>query len=166
MSIRVGLGVDVHPLIEGRRLILGGIEIPHVLGLEGHSDADVLSHAIADALLGAAALGDLGRHFPSGDSRWKGVSSLGFLNHVIVLLEGQGWQIGNIDAVILAEEPKLAPHIPAMREMVAKALGMEPGDVSIKATTTDRLGLVGRGEGMAAQAVALIRRIEVAGEQG
>ena len=116
---RVGIGIDVHPVVAGRALILGGVTVPWSHGLEGHSDADVLSHAIADALLGAAALGDLGRHFPSGDSRWKGVSSLGFLNHVIVLLEGQGWQIGNIDAVILAEEPKLSPHIPAMREMVS-----------------------------------------------
>jgi len=166
MSIRVGLGVDVHPLVEGRVLILGGIEISHPLGLEGHSDADVLSHAIADALLGAAALGDLGQHFPSGDSRWQGVSSLDFLHHVVGLLQEKGWQVGNIDAVILAEEPRLAPHIPGMRTVIANILGIEAGDVSIKATTTDRLGLVGRGEGIAAQAIALIRRIEVAREQG
>jgi 2-C-methyl-D-erythritol 2,4-cyclodiphosphate synthase len=158
MNTRIGIGIDVHPLVTGRALILGGVTVPWSHGLEGHSDADVLSHAIADALLGAAALGDLGQHFPSGESRWQGVSSLEFLRQVLQLLMKAGWRPGNIDAVILAEEPRLAPHIPAMRTAVAGALQMDMGEVSIKATTTDHLGLVGRQEGMAAQAVALIQR--------
>ena len=158
MNTRIGIGIDVHPLVTGRALILGGVTVPWSHGLEGHSDADVLSHAIADALLGAAALGDLGQHFPSGESRWQGVSSLDFLRRVLQLLMKAGWRPGNIDAVIVAEEPRLAPHIPAMRTAVAGALQMDMGEVSIKATTTDHLGLVGRQEGMAAQAVALIQR--------
>jgi 2-C-methyl-D-erythritol 2,4-cyclodiphosphate synthase len=158
MKTRIGIGVDVHPLVAGRPLILGGVTVPWKQGLEGHSDADVLSHAIADALLGAAALGDLGQHFPSGESRWEGTSSLEFLRRVLQLLAAAGWRPGNIDAVILAQEPRLADHIPAMRAAVAGALEMDPGEVSIKATTTDHLGLVGRQEGMAAQAVALIQR--------
>ena len=166
MNIRVGIGIDVHPLVTGRSLILGGVTVPWSHGLEGHSDADVLSHAIADALLGAAALGDLGQHFPSGESRWQGVSSLEFLRQVLQLLGKAGWRPGNIDAVIVAEEPRLAPHIPAMRTAVAGALQMDVGEVSIKATTTDHLGLVGRQEGMAAQAVALIQRSGVAPGDG
>jgi 2-C-methyl-D-erythritol 2,4-cyclodiphosphate synthase len=166
MSFRVGIGIDVHQLVEGRPLILGGVDVPSSLGLAGHSDADVLSHAIADALLGAAALGDLGQHFPSDESRWEGFSSLGFLRHVLALLAEAGWRPENIDAVVLAESPKLMPHLPAMRESVAGALEMAPGQVSLKATTTDRLGLVGRGEGMAAQAVALIQKIEVVRGEG
>lgn len=166
MNIRVGIGIDVHPVATGRALILGGVTVPWSHGLEGHSDADVLSHAIADALLGAAALGDLGQHFPSGESRWQGVSSLEFLRQVLQLLAKAGWRPGNIDAVIVAEEPRLAPHIPAMRAAVAGALQMDVGEVSIKATTTDHLGLVGRQEGMAAQAVALIQRSGAAPGEG
>ena len=154
--MRVGTGVDVHPFAPGRPLVLGGVVIPHDRGLAGHSDADVLAHAIADALLGAAALGDLGAHFPSSDPTLSGLSSLVILRRVGALLAAGGWRIANIDAVVIAESPRLAPHLPAMVAALAGALEVEPGQVSVKATTTDRLGSLGRGEGVAAQAVALI----------
>jgi 2-C-methyl-D-erythritol 2,4-cyclodiphosphate synthase len=154
--IRIGTGVDVHSFTTGRPLVVGGVMIPHAAGLAGHSDADVLAHAIADALLGAAALGDLGAHFPSTDPALAGMSSLVILSRVRDLLASHGWHIGNIDAVVIAESPRLAPHLPAMTTALGAALGVESGQISVKATTTDRLGSLGRGEGIAAQAVALI----------
>jgi 2-C-methyl-D-erythritol 2,4-cyclodiphosphate synthase len=158
MLTRVGIGFDAHPLVKGRALILGGVEIPHSAGLDGHSDADALSHAIADALLGAAGMGDLGALFPSTDPRLKGCSSLDLLRQVAGQVAAAGWLIGNVDAVIIAQEPRLAPHVDGMRAALAECLGTEAGAVSIKATTTDRLGTIGRGEGIAAQAVVLVRR--------
>ena len=154
--MRVGVGYDAHRLVAGRPLILGGVRIPFEAGLDGHSDADVLSHAACDALLGAAALGDLGAHFPSSDPTWRGASSLDFVRRVRELLAEAGWEVANLDAVIIAQEPKLASYFAAMRQNVAEALGIEIGQVSVKATTTDGLGFAGRGEGMAAQAVALV----------
>jgi 2-C-methyl-D-erythritol 4-phosphate cytidylyltransferase/2-C-methyl-D-erythritol 2,4-cyclodiphosphate synthase len=153
---RVGFGYDVHRLIAGRPLILGGIAIPHPVGLDGHSDADVLAHAIGDALLGAAGLGDLGHHFPDTDSRWKGVSSLDLLRHIANLVRGAGLQPYHIDATLLAEAPKIAPHVAAMRDQIGAALDLNPASVSIKATTNEAMGFVGRREGMAAQAVATL----------
>ena len=158
MSFRIGHGYDVHRLVEGRALILGGVTIPHSLGLDGHSDADVLVHAIMDALLGAAALGDIGQHFPDTDPAYAGADSLELLRQVAALLRQQGWEIGNIDATILAQRPKLAPHIPAMRERIAAAAGVPADAVSVKATTEERLGFTGREEGIAAHAVALIEK--------
>lgn len=157
-EIRVGTGVDVHPLVAGRPLILGGVHVPFAKGLEGHSDGDALSHAVMDALLGAANLGNKGGLFPSNDMRYKDASSLTFLVRVAELLAGSGWRISNVDATILAEKPKLAGYFPEMAANIARALGIEPERVSVKATTTDRLGFLGRGEGIAAQAVALIER--------
>jgi len=154
--VRVGQGFDVHRLAPGRKLILGGVEIEHPLGLVGHSDADVLSHAMADALLGAADLGDLGRHFPDSDETFKGVSSLTLLALVRKLLDRRGLQIVNLDATLIAERPKIAPYVERMKERLAEALDIEAGRISIKATTTEGLGLTGRGEGMAALAVALV----------
>jgi 2-C-methyl-D-erythritol 2,4-cyclodiphosphate synthase len=154
--IRIGLGVDVHAFAPARALVIGGVTIPHELGLDGHSDADVLSHAIADALLGAAGLGDIGRHFPASDPRWEGCPSLEFLREVRRMLAVAGWRPGNLDSVIIAQEPRMEPYLPAMHRAVAGALEMAVTDVSIKATTTDKLGAVGRGEGIAAQAVVLI----------
>lgn len=156
MAIRIGVGYDVHRFAEGRPLMLGGIAIPHAHGLAGHSDADVLIHAIVDALLGAAALGDIGSHFPSSDPRWKDAPSSAFLTYTRDLLAEQGWQVGNIDAVIIAERPKMAPHIPAMRAELARQLAIDIGQVSVKATTTDGLGFTGRAEGIGCYAVALI----------
>lgn len=153
---RVGQGYDVHRLVEGRRLVIGGEEIPHDRGLEGHSDADVLSHAITDALLGAAALGDIGQHFPDTDERYKDADSLELLGHVVALLKREGWTIGNVDATIIAQEPRFAPHMPKIRASLALAMGIDSGQVSVKATTTERLGFTGRGEGIAAMAVALV----------
>lgn len=152
--MRIGNGYDVHRLTEGRPLILGGVEIEHSLGLLGHSDADVLVHAIMDALLGAAALGDIGQHFPDTDPAYKGISSIKLLEHVGGLLKD--YRICNIDAIIVAQKPKLAPHIPAMRERVAAALGLEVAQVSIKATTTETLGFEGREEGISSYAVCLL----------
>lgn len=152
-GFRVGTGYDVHRLVEGRPLILGGVEIPHVLGLEGHSDADVLLHAIADALLGAAALGDIGQHFPDTDERWRGADSLELLGQVARLVAGAGYRVGNVDATVVLERPKLRPHIDAMRGNVARALGIGVDQVSVKATTSERLGFVGTGAGAAAHAV-------------
>lgn len=154
--MRIGHGYDVHRLVEGRRLVLGGVDIPHAKGLLGHSDADVLLHAIADALLGAAALGDIGQHFPDTDPQYAGADSLELLRRVGELLREHGYAVGNIDATVIAQAPKLAPHIPAMRQNIAGALGLELGCVSVKATTEERLGFTGDGSGIAAHAVCLI----------
>ncbi len=154
--MRIGAGYDVHAFVPNRPLILGGVTIPHTMGLDGHSDADALIHAITDALLGAAALGDIGRHFPSSDERWKNAPSSVFLRHTLHLLQTNGWRIGNIDAVIIAETPKLSPFIDAMRQSLAEILQMPLQDISVKATTTDGLGFTGRKEGIACSAVALI----------
>ena len=154
--MRIGHGYDVHRLVEGRRLILGGVDIPFEKGLLGHSDADVLTHAIMDALLGAAGLGDIGKHFPDTDAAYAGADSLKLLDHVISLLNECGWQVGNVDATILAQRPKLAPHIPQMRENLARRMNVEVGQVNVKATTEEKLGFTGSGEGMAAHAVCLL----------
>ena len=155
---RVGIGLDVHALAAGRRLILGGVEIPHTSGLAGHSDGDALIHAIIDALLGAANRGDIGQWFPSSDQRWAGADSLEMLRTVAATLMADGWQIGNVDATVIAQAPRIGPHIPAMRERLGGALGLPLDAVSVKATTTDHLGALGRAEGIAAQAVALLVR--------
>ena len=154
--IRCGNGYDAHRLAAGRKLILGGVEIPHERGLDGHSDADVLCHAIADALLGAIAEGDIGHHFPNTDESIRGISSLEILEKVSALLEAKKARVVNVDATLLAEAPKIAPHIPAMREKIAAALWIDTSCVSIKATTNEGLGAIGRGEGMAAMAVATV----------
>ena len=154
--MRIGHGYDVHRLTEGRRLILGGVEIPFEKGLLGHSDADVLAHAVMDALLGAAALGDIGKLFPDSDPAYAGADSLVLLRRVAEVLAEHGYGIGNVDATVLAQRPKLAPHIPEMRERLAAAMGIGPGQVSVKATTEEGLGFTGTGEGIAAHAVALI----------
>ena len=154
--MRVGLGYDVHRLTLGRDLILGGVKIPWEKGLLGHSDADVLIHAVMDALLGAAALGDIGQHFPDTDPAYKGISSLRLLDHVAGLLKKQGFSVGNIDAVIIAQKPKMAPYIPKMRQNIAQALGISADRVNIKATTEEKLGFTGREEGIASQAVCLL----------
>jgi len=153
---RIGYGYDVHRLVAGRRLILGGVEIPHDLGLDGHSDADVLVHAVADALLGAACLGDIGQHFPDTDARYRGISSLVLLKEIALLLERSGYEVGNIDATVILERPRIMPHAVAMRTNIARALGIAPDAVSVKATTGEGLGFTGRGEGAAAHAVALL----------
>lgn len=155
--IRVGVGFDVHRLVAGRPLILGGIQIPFEKGLAGHSDADVLTHAICDALLGAVALGDIGVHFPDTDERFKDADSLALLREVVALAAGRGFAPQNIDAVVIAERPKLAPHIAGMRASLADALGVSDESVSVKATTSEGLGYTGRGEGMAAHAVCTLR---------
>lgn len=155
-TMRIGHGYDVHKLVEGRDLILGGVKIPYGKGLLGHSDADVLTHAVMDALLGAAALGDIGKHFPDSDPAYKGADSLALARHVAALLAEQGYRPVNVDATILCQAPKLAPHIPAMAQNLAAALGMEPGAVSVKATTEEHLGFTGQGLGIAAHAVALL----------
>lgn len=155
--MRIGHGYDVHRLVEGRKLILGGVEIPHETGLLGHSDADVLTHAVMDALLGAAALGDIGQHFPDSDPAYKGADSLQLARHVAALLQTHGLRIGNIDATILCQAPKLAPHIPSMRRNLADALGIAVENVSVKATTEEKLGFTGEKLGIAAHAVALLR---------
>ena len=154
--MRVGHGYDVHRLTEGRKLILGGVEIPYEKGLLGHSDADVLTHAVMDALLGAAGLGDIGQHFPDSDDRYLGADSLMLLKEVCRLLEESGYRIGNVDATVIAQRPKLMPHIPAMRRNLAGAMGVEEDRINVKATTEERLGFTGEGLGMAAHAVALI----------
>ena len=154
--MRIGMGYDVHRYAQDRKMILGGVEIPYELGLLGHSDADVLVHAVMDALLGAAALGDIGQHFPDTDPRYKGISSILLLEHVGRLMKENGYQIGNIDATIIAQRPKLAAYRPRMAENIAKALGIEVNQVSVKATTEEGLGFTGRMEGMAAQAIALV----------
>ncbi len=154
--MRIGHGYDVHRLTEGRKLILGGVEIEYEKGLLGHSDADVLTHAVMDALLGAAALGDIGRHFPDSDERYRGISSLLLLKKVAELLEFSGYRVGNIDATVIAQRPRLAPHIENMRANIADALGCGVDRVNIKATTEEHLGFTGDGSGIAAHAVALI----------
>ena len=154
--MQVGIGYDVHRLTENRNLILGGVKIPWEKGLLGHSDADVLIHAIMDALLGAAALGDIGQHFPDTDPAYEGISRVKLLEHVASLVEKKGYGVGNIDAVIIAQKPKMAPHIPQMKENIAKALHMESDCLNIKATTEEKLGFTGREEGIASQAVCLL----------
>lgn len=156
--MRIGHGYDVHPLVEGRALILGGVRIPHHKGLAGHSDADVLIHAVCDACLGAAALGDIGRHFPNSDARYKAIDSRALLRAVQGLISKAGWQVENLDVTVVAEAPRLAPHVPAMVENLAADLKLVLGQVNIKATTSERLGYLGREEGIAAHAVALLRR--------
>ena len=158
-GVRIGHGYDVHRLVEGRRLILGGVDVPWERGLLGHSDADVLTHAVMDALLGAAGLGDIGQHFPDTDPAYAGADSLRLLAHVTALLRERGFTVGNVDATVLAQRPKLAPHISAMRDNLARAMGIAPDRVNVKATTEEGLGFTGSGEGMAAHAVALIERI-------
>jgi 2-C-methyl-D-erythritol 2,4-cyclodiphosphate synthase len=154
--IRFGLGYDVHRLVEGRKLILGGVRIPSEIGLLGHSDADVLLHAICDALLGAAALGDIGKHFPDTDEAFRNISSLGLLNHVGVLLKKRGYQISNIDSTVILERPKIAKHVDLMCRRIGRVLHISPQQVSVKATTHEGLGAFGRGEGCAAYAIASI----------
>jgi 2-C-methyl-D-erythritol 2,4-cyclodiphosphate synthase len=154
--MRIGQGFDVHQLVEGRKLIIGGVEILHDKGLLGHSDADVLLHAICDALLGAAALGDIGRHFSDTDSKFKNIDSRILLREVARMVTNAGFRIGNLDATIIAQAPRMAPHIPRMVENIAADLGVAVNAVNVKATTTERLGFSGRGEGIAAQAVALL----------
>lgn len=156
--MRIGQGYDVHRLVAGRRLILGGVDIPFGMGLLGHSDADVLTHAVMDALLGAAALGDIGRHFPDSDPTYAGADSLALLERVAAILAEAGYQVGNVDATVLAQAPKLAPHIPQMRANLARAMGVETDRVSVKATTEEGLGFTGSQQGIAAHAVALIEK--------
>lgn len=156
MSLRVGLGYDAHRVKAGRPLVLGGVRLESEWGLDGHSDADVLLHAIGDALLGAAGLGDLGEHFPPGDARWKDVSSLELLARIATLLRERGASVANVDGMLIAEAPKLAPHRAAMCANIARALGIDVARVNVKATTNEALGAIGRGEGLAAMAVALV----------
>ena len=158
-QLRVGCGYDVHKLVQDRRLILCGVEVPYELGLLGHSDADVALHALMDALLGAAALGDIGKHFPDTDERFRGADSMKLTEHVAGLLAERGWLINNVDVTIIAQRPKLASFIPAMRANVARVLGVEEEAVNVKATTTEKLGFTGRGEGIASEAVASIIRL-------
>ena len=157
--MRIGHGYDVHRLVEGRALILGGVTVPFDRGLLGHSDADVLTHAVMDALLGAAALGDIGQLFPDSDAAYAGADSMLLLRRVTALLREHGWQVGNVDTTVVAQAPKLAPYIPEMRRRLAEAMGLDVDCVSVKATTEERLGFTGSGEGMAAHAVALIERL-------
>ena len=154
--MRIGQGFDVHQLVTGRALVIGGVTIPYGKGLLGHSDADVLLHAICDALLGAAALGDIGRHFPDSDARYKGIDSRELLRHVASLLRDKGFEVVNVDATIIAQAPRMAPHIAAMVANIAADLGLDPAAVNVKATTTEELGFTGRGEGIAASAICLV----------
>lgn len=158
--MRIGHGYDVHRLVEGRKLIMGGVEIPWEKGLLGHSDADVLLHAISDAILGAIGEGDIGKHFPDTDPAFKGADSMKLLAHVVALTWGRGYRVGNLDATIIAQRPKMAPHIPAMREHIARACGVELDRINVKATTEEGLGFTGTGEGISAHAVVLMERIE------
>ena len=157
--MRIGHGYDVHRLVEDRLLILGGVTVPYEKGLLGHSDADVLTHAVMDALLGAAGMGDIGKHFPDTDPTYKGADSLKLLDHVVALLKEQGWQVGNVDATVIAQRPTLAPFIPQMRDNLAQRMGVEPGQVNVKATTEEKLGFTGSGEGISAHAVCLLTSI-------
>ncbi|MBQ1233820.1 MAG: 2-C-methyl-D-erythritol 2,4-cyclodiphosphate synthase [Clostridia bacterium] len=157
--MRIGHGYDVHRLVEGRDLIIGGVNIPYEKGLLGHSDADVLTHAVMDALLGAAALGDIGKHFPDTDPAYKGADSLKLATHVSALLKQKGYRIGNIDATVIAQAPKLSPHIPAMKQNLAHALDCNADQINVKATTEEHLGFTGEGLGIAAHAVCLLERI-------
>jgi 2-C-methyl-D-erythritol 2,4-cyclodiphosphate synthase len=156
VNLRIGNGFDVHALVEGRPLILGGVTIPYARGLAGHSDADVLLHAVCDAILGALALGDIGQYFPDTDPRWKGADSRDLLRHVVIMANSAGWGVGNVDVTVIAQAPKLAPHVPAMRANLAEDLECDVGVVSVKATTTEHLGFAGRGEGIAALATVLL----------
>lgn len=158
MNIRIGEGWDVHALVEGRPLILGGVTIPHSKGLLGHSDADALLHAITDALLGAAGLGDIGRHFPDTDAQFKGANSVALLQEACQRVRAQGWQIGNVDSTIIAQAPKMAPHIPAMVQSIAQALGIDPAQVNVKAKTAEKMGPVGEGLSIEARAVVLLNK--------
>ena len=153
---RVGIGYDVHPLVEGRKLFLGGIELAHDKGLDGHSDADVLIHALADAILGAIGSGDIGQHFPNTDERWRGVSSLVFLREIRKMLDQRGAVLENVDVSLIAEAPKIGPHLAKMKAVLGEALGVTPDRVGLKATTNEKLGFIGRGEGIAAMAVASV----------
>lgn len=157
--MRIGHGYDVHRLVEGRDLILGGVKIPYEKGLLGHSDADVLTHAVMDALLGAAALGDIGKHFPDTDPAYKGADSLKLAEHVATLLANKGYRIGNVDTTLIAQAPKLAPHIPTMKQNLARALGCDESCINVKATTEEHLGFTGQGLGIAAHAVCLLESI-------
>lgn len=157
VDIRVGEGWDVHQLVAGRKLILGGVEIPHIAGLLGHSDADALLHAITDALLGAAGLGDIGRHFPDTDEQFRGADSMVLLAEAARRVRAAGWEIGNVDSTVIAQAPKLAPHIPAMRERIASGLGLAPERVNVKAKTAEKMGPVGEGRAMEARAIVLLR---------
>jgi 2-C-methyl-D-erythritol 2,4-cyclodiphosphate synthase len=157
MNARVGSGIDAHALVDGRALVIGGVIIPHDRGLAGHSDADVLLHAIGDAILGALALGDLGTHFPATE-KWKDTDSRALLRHVFSLMAAQGYSIGNVDATVIAQAPKLAPYVDVMRDNIAEDLACSRACISVKATTTDRLGFIGRGEGIAAIATVLLER--------
>ena len=158
MNIRIGEGWDVHALVEGRPLILGGVTIPHSKGLLGHSDADALLHAITDALFGAAGLGDIGRHFPDSDAQFKGANSLALLKEACQRVRAQGWQIGNVDSTIIAQAPKMAPHIPAMVQTIAQAMGIDEAQVNVKAKTAEKLGPVGEGLSIEARAVVLLHK--------
>ena len=160
IMFRIGQSTDIHQLVEGRKLIIGGVEIPHTKGLLGHSDADVLTHAIAESILGALALGDLGKHFPDTDPAYKGISSILLLEHVTKLLKEHHYEIGNIDATIIAQKPKMAPHIPQMRANMAKAMGIDESQLNIKATTEEKLGFTGREEGIASQAICLLNEVK------
>lgn len=159
LPFRIGTGYDVHAFGSGDRVVIGGVAIPHTHGLVAHSDGDVLIHALCDALLGALALGDIGRHFPPGDPRWAGVDSRELLRAVVAMLHQRGWRVGNVDAVVVCERPKLLPHIETMRERLAADLGVAPDAVGVKATTSEKLGFTGREEGIAAHAVALLARL-------
>ena len=158
-DIRIGHGYDVHKLTENRKLIIGGVEIPHRLGLLGHSDADVLTHAVMDAMLGALALGDIGKHFPDTDLQYAGADSIQLLRHVTAIIQKEGWQLGNLDATILAQAPKMAPHIMQMRKRLSEAIGCDISQISVKATTEEKLGFTGSEEGIAAHCVCLLCRV-------
>jgi 2-C-methyl-D-erythritol 2,4-cyclodiphosphate synthase len=158
LNIRIGQGFDVHAFGPGDHVMLGGVRVPHDCGVEAHSDGDVAIHALCDAMLGALALGDIGRHFPPSDPQWKGADSRSFLRHCSMLLKQHGWAVGNADITVVCERPKVGPHADAMRALLADDLGVGIGDVSVKATTTEALGFTGRGEGIAAQAVVLLVR--------
>ncbi len=159
MTTRTGIGVDAHPLAEGRRLVLGGVEVPYHLGLDGHSDGDVLAHAVIDAMLGAAGLGDIGDHFPPGDPQYRGIDSLKLVARTAAILAARRWRATYVDATIVAQRPKLKPHLGGMSEKLASALGMACEDVNVKATTTDGLGFTGRSEGIASLAVATVEKV-------
>jgi len=156
--MRIGQSIDIHQLVAGRKLVLGGVEIPYELGLKGHSDADVLLHAIIESIIGAMGLGDIGKHFPDTDPKYKGISSMILLEHTYQLMEKEGYEIGNIDSIIMCEQPKMAPHIMKMRENVARVLHCEITQVNIKATRGEKLGFVGRGEGIVSQSVVLLNK--------
>ncbi len=158
--MRIGHGYDVHRLVEGRKLILGGVDVPYELGLDGHSDADVLLHAVMDALLGAAAMGDIGGLFPDNDPKYKGIDSMLLLEEVVTRISGKGYRLGNLDVTMIAQRPKLKPHIPQMIENLARALGADPSRINVKATTEEHLGFTGRGEGMSCHAVCLLEERE------